>query len=121
MAQINKEERARLVAKFKEVPIEAGVYQIRNTINGKILIDSTPNLKSLNGRTGLLHMGNFKNRALQDEWNAFGPDAFKLEVLEVLEPDDNPFVDVKDELKKLEAQWIDKLQPFGERGYHRLK
>jgi len=32
---------------YKEIEIEAGIYQIRNTKNGKILIESTPNLKTI--------------------------------------------------------------------------
>jgi len=121
MASISKEERARLLAQYKEIPIEAGVYRIRNTVNGKVLVDSTPNLKSLNGRKGSLNMGTYPNKSLQREWTEYGEDAFVLEVLEVLKPNDNPFVTVKDELKKLEEKWIEKLQPYGDKGYHKLK
>ncbi|MCD9021848.1 GIY-YIG nuclease family protein [Cohnella silvisoli] len=113
-----KEERAKLIQQFKEIPIEAGVYQIRNTVNGKVFIDSTLNLRSLNGRSGTLQAGTHSSRALQKEWNEYGSQAFVMEVLEVLKPSDNPFVVQKDELKKLEKSWIEKLQPYGERGYH---
>jgi hypothetical protein len=116
-----KEERANLLDQFAKIRIEGGVYQIKNTVNGKILVDKTPNLKSLNGRTLSLRMGSHMNKALQKEWNEFGEDAFVVEILEVLKPNDNPFVSPKDELKKLAEQWIEKLQPFGERGYHALK
>jgi len=121
MTPKSKEERARLVAQYKEIPIEAGVYQIRNTVNGKLFVDTTRNLKSLNGRTSSLSSGTYPNKALQREWTEYGADAFALEVLEVLEPDDNPFVDVKDELKKLHEKWLEKLQPYGDKGYHKLK
>ncbi|WP_239614554.1 GIY-YIG nuclease family protein [Cohnella mopanensis] len=114
----NKADRAKLLEQYKDIPIEAGVYQIRNTVNGKILVDKSNNLKSLNGRNMSLNMGTDKNKALQKEWTQFGPDAFVMEVLEVLKPNENPFVDPKDELKKLTEQWIEKLQPFNERGYH---
>ncbi|WP_256757569.1 GIY-YIG nuclease family protein [Cohnella sp. WQ 127256] len=117
----NKEERARLVDQYKKIPIEAGVYQIRNTISGKLAVDTTPNLKSLNGRSMSLRMGTDKNKELQKDWNELGPDAFVMEVLEVLKPSDNPFVIQKDELKKLADKWIDQLQPFGDRGYHTVK
>ncbi len=117
----SREERARLIAQYKEIPIEAGVYQIRNKLNGKLLVDSTPNLKTLNGRAGSLTLGSYPNKELQREWTEYGADAFVMEVLEVLKPSDNPFVNVKDELKQLEEKWIDKLQPFGDKGYHKLK
>jgi hypothetical protein len=116
-----KEERQKLIQQFKEIPIEAGVFQIRNTVNGKRFIDSTLNLKSLNGRSTALHMGNYSNRALQKEWNEYGAEAFVMEVLEVLKPSDNPFVVPKDELKKMLTIWIEKLQPYGEHGYHTIK
>jgi len=121
MNRVSKEERARLLEQYKDIPIESGVYQIRNTINGKLLVDTTPNLKSLNGRVTSLNMGSYPNKELQKEWTEYGENAFVMEVLEVLKPSDNPFVVVKDELKKLQEKWIDKLQPFGDKGYHKSK
>ncbi|WEK56330.1 MAG: GIY-YIG nuclease family protein [Candidatus Cohnella colombiensis] len=110
--------RKELIEQYKEIKIEAGVYQIRNLVNGKILIESSSNLKSLNGRKIELQLGTSRHRTLQADWTAQGEDAFVFEVLEVLKPNDNPFVSVKDELKVLLEQWIEKLQPFDERGYN---
>jgi hypothetical protein len=115
----NKERRAELLQQYNEIKIKAGVYQIRNTLNGKIFIDTTPNLKSLNGKSGLLELGHSPYKELQREWTEFGAQAFVFEVLEVLPPNDNPYVKTKDELKKLREKWLDKLQPYGERGYHK--
>jgi hypothetical protein len=115
-----REERAQLLQQYKEIKIEAGVYQIKNTLNGKVYISSTPNLRSLNGKSLELNMGTAKNKALQKEWTEQGEQAFVIEVLEVLKPDENPFIELKDQLKKLEESWIDKLQPYGDKGYHTL-
>ena len=41
-----------------------------------------------------------------------------FEVLETLEQKDDPVFDFRRELKKLEEKWLDKLQPYGERGYN---
>ena len=95
-----KEERAHLIQKYKEIKIEAGIFQIKNTLNGKVYISSTPNLRSLNGKSLELNMGNAKNKALQKEWTEHGEHAFLIEVLEVLKPDENQFVELKDQLKK---------------------
>lgn len=38
-----------LKQQYKEIPIEAGVFQIKNTVNNKIFIASTRNFKTLNG------------------------------------------------------------------------
>ena len=38
-----------LKQQFKEASVEAGVYQILNTVNNKVLVGSTLNLKTING------------------------------------------------------------------------
>jgi len=106
---------------YKEVKTEAGVYQIKNTKNEKIFVTSSRNLKTMNGKKFMLQHGSHTNRALQKEWNEFGPEAFEFEVLEVLEKKDVPFFDEADELEKLEDKWLEKLAPYGERGYNQEK
>lgn len=106
---------------YKEIKVEAGVYQIKNTVNQKILIESSRNLKNFNGKLFQLKMGSHRNTALQKEWNEFGEDCFVFEVLEVLEKKETGYFDEKDALKKLEEKWLDKLQPFDERGYNKRK
>lgn len=106
---------------YKEMKTEGGVYQIRNTKNNKVFVTATPNLKTMNGRKGMLSGGVHKNRQLQEEWSYFGEDAFVFEVLEVLEEKEEGFFDKADELKKLEQKWLDQLQPFGERGYNQSR
>lgn len=110
--------RKELQEQAKEVKTEAGVYQIRNERNGKVYIDSTLNLKTVNGQRFMLQMGSHLNRRLQAEWNEYGEDAFVIEVVEVLKKEDNPFADPKDALAKCLNSWFEKLEPYGERGYH---
>lgn len=103
---------------YKEIKIEAGVYQIRNTKNGKVFIAGTNNLKTMNGKRFELQMGTSYNKTLQREWNEYGEDAFVFEVLETIEPKQDPFYDLKDAVSKREAYWIEQLEPFGEKGYN---
>ncbi|MBP1934040.1 DUF2087 domain-containing protein [Ammoniphilus resinae] len=110
-----------LKQQYKETKSEAGVYQIRNTQNNKIYIDSTTNLKTLSGKLFQLKMGSHMNKALQAEWNQYGEDAFVFEVLEILKENKNEYVDPKDDLKKLEQKWLDHLQPYGDQGYNKKK
>lgn len=110
--------RKELQEQAKEVKTEAGVYQIRNERNGKVYIDSTPNLKTINGQQFMLQMGSHLNRRLQAEWNEYGESAFTIEVLEVMKKDDNPYADPKDALAKCLESWFEKLEPYGDRGYH---
>jgi len=122
----NKEEpsmdrKEELKRQYKETKIEAGVYQIKNTKNQKIFIESTPNLKTINGKRFTLEMGTFQNKQLQIEWKEFGDQAFVFEVLEILEKPEEGYFDAKDALKKLKEKWLNKLQPYEERGYHKIK
>jgi len=109
-------KRAELKQLYKELKTEAGVYQIKNIQNGKILIESTMNLKTINGRRFELESGAHQNKMLQRELKELGSEAFVFEVLEVLEKNDDG--DPKEALKKLEEKWLEKLQPYGARGYH---
>lgn len=114
----NMERKKELKQLYKETVIEAGVYQIKNTVNQKIFIGSTRNLKTLQGKKFELEMGTSTNRKLQKEWNQFGKDAFMFETLEVLKKKETGYFDEKNELRKLEEMWLNKLQPYGERGYN---
>jgi len=108
-----------LKRQFKETPVEAGIFQIKNNLNGKILVGSTKNFKTLNGVKFSLEANTYTpNRKLQNEWNQYGKDAFSFEILEKLKKNDDPFVNEKEALQELEEKWLEKLQPFGERGYH---
>ncbi|MBO9131392.1 GIY-YIG nuclease family protein [Bacillus sp. 165] len=106
---------------YKETKIEAGIYQIKNIQNQKIFIGSTRNLKTLKGRQFELEAGTSTNRMLQDEWKEYGKEAFVFEVLEVLKQKNDGYFNAKDELKKLEESWLERLQPYGERGYNKEK
>lgn len=107
----------------RETPVKAGVFQIRNLRNGKVLIEATRNLKTMNGQKFQLEMGSHMNRALQQEWQEYGSEAFAFEVLEELKPkeDADPYYDEADALKKLLQKWLEQVQPFGERGYNEKK
>lgn len=63
-------------------------------------------------------IGNHENKQLQKDWNALGPDAFAFEILEVVEQKDTPSFSLADELTLLEQIWLEKLEPYGERGYN---
>ena len=96
----------------------AGVFQIKNIENGKMLLGSSLNLEGpLNKHKFMLKIGSHKNKALLQDWNALGPDKFVFEILEVVQVQDNPNFNLKDELTLLEQIWIEKLSPV-ENGYN---
>lgn len=115
------DRRKELLQQYKEIKIEAGIYQIKNLKNQKILVESTPDLKTMTGKRMQL-LGNVcRNKQIQEDWNQFGENAFSFEVLEVLDEKEEGIFDKKDELKKLKKKWLEKLQPYGDRGYNGRK
>ncbi len=108
-----------LKREYKERKKSAGVFQVKNTVNGKVLLGSSLNLDGpLNSHKFMLAIGRHRNKTLQEEWNEFGADKFVFEILEVVKIKDEPNFDLSDELTLLEQIWLEKLQPFGDRGYN---
>ena len=104
---------------YKEKEKPAGVFQVKNSVNGKVLLGSSLNLEGpLNGHKFMLTIRGHRNKLLQQEWNEYGPDKFTFEILEVVKVKDDPNFNLSDELTLLEQIWLEKLQPFGERGYN---
>ena len=112
----DRKERKR---EYQEREKRAGIFQIKNRMSGKVLLGSSLNLDGpLNLHRFALRMGNHRNRELQRDWNELGPEAFVFEILDVVQPGDDPGFNMADELTLLEQLWIAELQPFGERGYN---
>ena len=115
--------RTELKRRYKEAGTPMGVFAVRNTANGKVMVGSAKNLPgALNGARFQLRLGGHRNRDLQRDWHEHGEAAFAFEVLDELErthPD--PHHDYGDDLAALEALWLEKLRPYGDAGYHRAK
>ncbi len=93
------------------------MYQIRNVRDGRVLVASTLNLKTLNGKRVELARGAHWNAALRADVAALGAEAFVFEILGVLEEEEG-LVYRHDALARLEAAWLERLQPYGTRGYN---
>ncbi len=111
-----------LIKEYKENPPPMGVYQIRNLVNDKILVGTSTNLPGVFNREKFqLNLGGHPNKGLQADWNETGGDSFDFEILDELKPTENPGYDYKEDLAFLEEIWLEKLQPYGERGYNKEK
>jgi hypothetical protein len=66
----------------------------------------------------MLKIGSHRNKALQQDWNEYGEQKFVFEILETVTVKDDPNFNLSDELTLLEMIWLEKLQPFGEKGYN---
>lgn len=117
---MDKQRRKELREQFKQIKTYMGVYKITNTVNGKIFIASSPNLKNrwLTLKSQL-DMGMHPNSQLQQDWNGLGAEAFIYEILEEQETDE--VADVRWEVKQMEKVWLERLQPYGDKGYNKFK
>lgn len=119
------ERRKELIQEYKNRQPNMGVYQIRNKANGKIQLLSSLNLDGALNRFQFdlkmgLTMGPWK-RELKEDLARYGPENLVFEVLDRLKPVEEPQHDYKEDLKTLEELWLEKLQPYAERGYHKQK
>lgn len=115
---MDMKRRKELLEQYKQIKTYYGVIQVTNTANGKIFLNSYPNLKNkwltLKAQ---LDMGTHANAELQKDWKEFGPETFTYEVLE--QKDLSKVTDRKWELKQILKPWLEKLQPYGEKGYNK--
>jgi hypothetical protein len=111
-----------LKEQYKLTHTPMGIYQIHNLSNGKIFVGAALNLPGiLNSNKTQLRAGNHSNKRLQAEWNEYGSDRFAFEVLDELSANEGPDQDYRAELAFLEELWLERLQPYGERGYNEKK
>ena len=86
----------------------------------KIFVGSTRNFKTLNGIKFMLDTNSYTTcKELQKDWNQYGKDEFTFDILEILNKNNNnPYFNEKEALLELEEKWLEKLQPYGEKGYN---
>jgi hypothetical protein len=114
----NKKE---LKNKYKQTLTQMGVYRIKNSVNGKIFIGSALNLPGkLNSLKFQLEHGSFPFSELQKDYKELGEKNFVFEMLDELEPkEEDPAYNYSRDLKALENMWLEKLQPYGDKGYNK--
>src|SRR5258706_5399962 len=98
-----------------------GLFQIRNLVNQKLFLAAGIDLAGAVNRHGFqLVAGVHPNRQLQLDWNDQGADGFAFEILDQMNPAEDPRNSRKD-LETLEEMWLKKLRPYDERGYNERK
>lgn len=108
-----------LKQEYSQKQFRIGVFQIRNTVNGKIFVGSSVNLDAIwNRHRSELKLGGHRNEQLQKEWKEFGEDNFKYEILSEIDEKPGENIDYAKEAMKLEKMFIEELQPFGGSGYN---
>ena len=93
---------------YKQQKSPMGVFQIKNKVNNKVLVDSsTDMLSKWNRHKAELKFGNHRNRSLQKDWKEYGEENFVFEVLSELKHNNEGNVNYKAELKVLEEMVIE--------------
>lgn len=114
---MDKQKRKELMEQYKQMKTHMGIIRITNNVNGKIYLATCSNLKNRWMSIRMqLDIGRFPNSKLQEDWNQLGEDVFEYEVIEKKEVTED--MDTRWELKQMEKVWLEKLQPFGDKGYN---
>ena len=99
-----------------------GVFLIRNNHSDKVFLGAGLDLHgTINRHKFQLNNRVHPNRRLQADWSQLGSDSFAFEIVDELTPRPELDMDYRAELAFLEKLWLEKLQPFGERGYNEPK
>ncbi len=112
--------RKMLKNQYKQTTPKRGIYIIHNLENGKVFVGSSLNVEARINRFQFeLAQGIHKNDALQNDFKKYGINSFSFEIAELIEEEDNSKTNLAKALSALEETWLDKVQPFGDRGYNR--
>jgi len=96
-----------------------GILQIKNKTNERIFLLKAKNLPGIiNSQRFMLKNGSHPIFDLQKNFTSLGKSNFSFEALDRLEPKEGISYDYTRNLKALEEIWIEKLQPYGDKGYH---
>ena len=113
---MNKKE---MMNKYKQTIQPMGIYQIKNLKNGKIYIGSAKDLRGkINGSKFQLKNDLHLNKEMQKDFNEIGEEGFSFDILDYLKPNEDSNYDYTEELKILLDMWLEKLQPYNEKGYN---
>lgn len=111
-----------LKREYKQILRPMGVFQIRNLMNEKVFIGSSLNLDGIFNRHRFqLEAGSHPSQSLQKDWNDLGAESFAFEVLEEVFPRESLDYDYAADLEVLEDLWLEKAEPYGEKGYNERK
>lgn len=114
-----KESNKQLKKDYQQNPRPMGILLIRNNQSDKVFLVSSPNLPgAINRHKFQLNAGGHPNKQLQADWNQLGSDTFAFEIVDELSLGSDLKQDYRGELTSLEDLWLEKLQPFGDRGYN---
>ena len=110
---MDKDERKKRIDAYRRRVCVGGVYIVRNSVSGRVYLDCTADIAAIENRFAFskqTHSCVFPR--LKNDWDACGPDAFSLEVIETLEKSENQTNEAfTDDLLALKAMKLDEIDP----------
>ncbi|WP_341890136.1 GIY-YIG nuclease family protein [Variovorax sp. YR752] len=111
--------RRTLVKQYKDGVRPAGVFVIRNLMDGRIYVAGSLDVEGAMNRARFeLNLRSHRNKALQRDWIAHGATQFSFEVIDRVKERDDPAFDRAGELEKLLELWREELPCTGDKGYN---
>jgi hypothetical protein len=109
---MEKQSKKEKMAEYKERKVTGGIYAIKNSVTGKLLLLSTCDLQGSQNRFLFSQKtGSCINIKLQDDYSKYGADAFVFEVLEDLEKKETQTAkEFTEDMKILLELWTEKLK-----------
>ncbi len=96
---------------YRQHKARMGVFQVRNTINGKVLIEGNTDVDARwNRHQTELRFGSHRNKALQQDWKQQDATSFEFSLLSELEYQEDATVNYREEVKVLETMLLEELQ-----------
>ncbi len=118
---IKMENRKEIIKKYKMTHTPMGVYKINATGSDNFYVGSSLNLNAIFNRHKFeLGSGFHPIKELQDAWNKNGEEGIKFEIIDRLEPKEDPLYKYNEDIKTLEDLWMDKLSKSN-KNYFRLQ
>lgn len=108
---VDRKSKNELKAQYKERERIGGVYMIKNTLTGRILLRADTDLQGSKNRFEFSQKtGSCVDRMLQSDWNKEGGRIFVLEVLEELKKVETQTAEeFETDINFLKDIWLDKL------------
>ncbi|MBI9075281.1 MAG: metalloregulator ArsR/SmtB family transcription factor [Desulfatibacillum sp.] len=114
------DRRKALKQEYLETFTAPGICKITNKVNGKIFLAGSLNVEALARRhRSELKLGSHRNEELLYDYRELGDENFSFEVLESVEQHKDPAYDYAKDVAVLLDLWLEKLQPYGDKGYNR--
>jgi len=106
-----KRSKKEMLKEYRDRKEIGGVYSIRNERTERRLIQSTTTITKAESQLAFARAtGLCVHPLLADDWKAFGPEAFTLEILETLEKKDTETPEeFTDNVRTLETLWKERF------------